>query len=77
MCTEYNLQCYYQQEKGPGRKAKGGDIVWVPLVIAIFHMGSFYERSANKTTAVADSICAVQKDNKEKIRVFNKHLERL
>lgn len=70
MCTDYNLQCYYQQEKGPGRKAKGEDIVWVQLVFAIFHIGSFYERSKHKTTAVADSICAVQENNKEKNKGF-------
>lgn len=40
-----------QQEERPGRKAKGEDIVWVQSVFAIFHIGSFYECSRNKTTA--------------------------
>lgn len=55
-----------QQEERPERKAKGEDIVWVQSVFAIFHIGSFYERSKNKTTAAADSICTVQENNKEK-----------
>lgn len=55
-----------QQEERPERKAKGEDIVWVQSVFAIFHIGSFYERSKNKTTAAADSICTMQENNKEK-----------
>lgn len=67
-----------QQEERPGRKVKGEDIVWVQSVFAIFHIGSFYECSRNKTTAATDSICTMQENNKKKkIRVFNKHLERL
>lgn len=59
-----------QQQEGPERKATGKDIVWVQSVFAIFHIGSFYERSTNKTTAVADSICAMQENNKEKNKGF-------
>lgn len=54
-----------QQEGNKRRKAKGEDIVWVQSVFAIFHIGSFYERSKNKTTVVADSICTMQENNKE------------
>ena len=59
-----------QQEERPERKAKGKDIVWVQSVFAIFHIGSSYERSKNKTTAAADSICAMQENNKEKNKGF-------
>ena len=59
-----------QQGERPERKAKGEDIVWVQSLFAIFHIGSFYERSKNKTTAVADSICAMQENNKEKKEGF-------
>ena len=59
-----------QQEEEPGRKAKGEDIVWVQSVLAIFHAGSFYECSKNKTTAAADSICAMQENNKKKNKGF-------
>ena len=59
-----------QQEERPERKAKRKDIVWVQSVFAIFHVGSFYERSKNKTTAVADSICAMQENNKGKKEGF-------
>lgn len=58
------------QEERPERKAKGKDIVWVQSVFAIFHIGSFYERSKNKTTAVTDSICAMQENNKERKEGF-------
>lgn len=59
-----------QREERRGRKAKGEGIVWVQSVFAIFHIGSFYERSKNKTTAVADSICTMQENNKEKNKGF-------
>lgn len=78
MCAEYPDGCCYSAGRKKREQAKGEDIVWVQSVFAIFHIGSFYEHSKNKTTAVADSICAMQENNKEKkIRVFNKHLERL
>lgn len=57
-----------QQEKRPGRESK--DIVWVQSVFAIFHIGSFYEPSKNKTTAAADSICAMKENNKKKNKDF-------
>lgn len=66
-----------QQEERPERKAKGEDIVWVQSVFAIFHIGSFYERSKNKTTAALIQYAPCRKTIRKKIRVFNKHLERL